>query len=105
MEEKMKKLVQDQEFMNKLLACEEPEQVQKLFADNGVEITLEEVKALGKALAGMAQSDGELSEDDLEGVAGGSFQSVIRELCAALGIEKRRNPTWSDIKRFLIPRW
>lgn len=104
MEEKIKKLVEDQAFVQKMLSCQEPEQVQALFADNGVEIPLEDVKALGKALAGMAESDGELSEDDLEGVAGGSFQSVFRDIVSILSYGAPKTPTWSDIKRFFT-RW
>lgn len=103
MEEKMKNLVQDHEFMNKMLSCEEPEQVQKLFADNGVEITLEEVKTLGKVLAGMAQSDGELSEDDLEGVAGGSVWDKFREMIELIGMGAPRT-SWDGIKR-VFTRW
>ena len=103
MEEKMKNLVQDQEFIKKMLSCEEHEQVQKQFDDNGVEITLEEVKVLGKVLAGMAQSDGELSEDDLEGVAGGSVWDKFREMIELIGMGAPRT-SWDDIKR-VFTRW
>lgn len=104
MEEKIIKMVEDQEFVTKMLSCEEPEQVQKLFADNGVEITLEEVKAMGKALAAMSESDGELNEDDLEGVAGGSLKSIMSQLEYILHVDAPRAPRWSDIKRF-FSRW
>lgn len=104
MEEKIKELVEDQEFVKKLLSCEEPEQVQKLFADNGVEISLEDVKALGKALAAMAESDGELSEDDLEAVAGGSAWDTIRKILAIDILGRPVIDAWKGLKSF-FSRW
>lgn len=104
MEEKIQKLVEDQEFVTKMLSCEEPEQVQKLFADNGVEVSLEEVKALGQSLATMAESDGELSEDDLEGVAGGSLLGAVSTIISAGKLVKTVVDNWSTIKSW-FRRW
>lgn len=104
MEEKIKALVEDQVFVNKTLSCQEPEQVQALFAENGVELSLEEVKAIGQGLAAMSESDGELNEDDLEGVAGGSLKSIMSQLEYILHVDAPRAPRWSDIKRFFT-RW
>lgn len=104
MEEKIKNLVEDQEFVTKLLACEEPEQVQKLFADNGVDVTLDDVKALGQSLSVMAESDGELSEDDLEGVAGGSLMSVVSTVISVGKLAKNVVDNWSTIKSW-FRRW
>ena len=65
MEEKMKELMASEEFLQKMLACEEPEQVQALFAAEGVTISLGEVKAIGAALAQVCSEGDELNEDDL----------------------------------------
>lgn len=78
MEEKIKALMEQEGFVEKMLACEEPEDVQKLFGDNGVELSLEDVKAIGKALDRMDAQSGELAEEDLQEVAGGvAISSVI----------------------------
>ena len=105
MEEKIKSLMSQQDFVDKMLACEEPEQVQALFAENDVELSLEEVKAIGQGLAAIAESDGELTEDDLESVAGGIAVSTVIGLVSGVisaGVYVTRN--WSRIKSW-FRRW
>lgn len=105
MEEKIKSLMSQQEFVDKLLACEEPEQVQALFAENDVELSLEEVKAIGQGLAAMSESDGELSEDDLEGVAGGvAVSTVLGVISGAITVGVQITRNWSRIKNW-FRRW
>lgn len=84
MEEKVKELVADQGFVDKLLSCEEPEQVQALFAENGVELTLDDVKSIGQGLEKTLSSGEELSEDDLEAVAGGVAAVVVVGIIGAI---------------------
>lgn len=69
-ESKLKELLANEEFAKKIFAIEEPEDVQKAFKEAGLELTMDEVKALGSALANAAEGK-ELSEDDLDSVAGG----------------------------------
>lgn len=85
MEEKVKVLVQDEAFVKALINCDNPEDVQKLFADHGVELTLEEVTQMGKALEKMDPQSGELSEDDLEDVAGGALGIVMGGVITVIG--------------------
>lgn len=52
----------------------EPEEAQKVLAENGFDFTLEEILEAGTELYKMRESmnnGGELSEDDLDDVAGG----------------------------------
>ena len=73
-EKKFDEAFADQAFAEKVLAMTEPEDVQKAFAEKGIELTLEDVKAIGKKLSETA--DGELNEDALEDVAGGVITGI-----------------------------
>ena len=86
--EKIQELMKNASFIKKLLGMENPEDVQDLFEDNGVALTLDEVKQIGlmldKVFSGEITAEqleqaasGELSEDDLEQVAGGVILAGI----------------------------
>ncbi|MBR3630153.1 MAG: hypothetical protein IKN55_06745 [Oscillospiraceae bacterium] len=80
--EKLKAVLSDEAFVNTLLEAGSEEEVQKLLADKGVEMSAEEIRAAGTLLSKVAdgqtdlstleklQSD-ELDDDALELVAGG----------------------------------
>lgn len=110
MEEKIKALLESEGFIDKMLACEEPEQVQALFAENGIELSLEEVKAIGAGLeSALNNEEGELDEDALEEVAGGVAVTAVISVTAALiaggikvGAAITRN--WRTIRRW-FRRW
>lgn len=70
----VKEILANEEVAIEFFSKETPEEAQAFLKDKGVEISLEEVKEIGAALEKM--QDGELSEDDLENVAGGG---VIRD--------------------------
>ena len=68
----LNKLMEDKEFVEKMLSQETPEDVQKLFHENGVEFTMDEVMALGRELDRLSNAgNGELDEQALEDVSGG----------------------------------
>ena len=71
--EKLSPLWENEEFVKALAAAESEEAALKLFADNGVDITTEELSEI-KA---NATSQGELGEEDLEDVAGGVVLSTL----------------------------
>ncbi len=73
-EEKMKELLQNDEFMAKLSAIEEKSEVQKLFKDNGVELTDEHIEKLKSEL----ESD-ELDANALDAVSGGLYDARGRK--------------------------
>ena len=62
----------DEEFVTALFALDTAEEAQAMLKDKGIEMTLDEVKRLPDAMAMARTSEGELSEDDLEDVSGGS---------------------------------
>ncbi len=61
----------DEEFVTVLFALDTAEEAQAMLKDKGIEMTLDEVKRLPDAMAMARTGEGELSEDDLEDVAGG----------------------------------
>lgn len=84
MEQKIKELMADQSFVEKLLSCEEPEEVQSLFNENEVYLSIEEIKQIGKALENLEGKDGELTEEDLEAVAGGIAIGIVLGIVGAI---------------------
>lgn len=79
---KIKELMTDEAFVKELLETEEVADVQSKLASRGVELTEEEIKKLGQEIAKAADgaytieqleamANGELSDDELEDVAGG----------------------------------
>lgn len=79
-------------FENEELAMKviplQPEEAQKVLAENGYEFTLDEIVAAGEELYQMRErmnTSGELTEDDLSDVAGGSWISVTKKVCQAAG--------------------
>lgn len=66
--EKFKKLMQDEEFVTKLLELQTPEEVQAEFKSNGVALTMEEVREVIKELDTISEY---ISEEGLENISGG----------------------------------
>ena len=62
-------------LVKKMTEIHEPEKLLELLKANGYEFSMEEINAAGEELTAQysAQSEGELSENDLEDVAGGSI--------------------------------
>lgn len=70
-------LLDDKEFVVKMLSQETPEDVQKLFQENGVEVSMEEVNALGAELNRISTTGDELTEESLESVTGGIAAATV----------------------------
>ena len=69
-EKRLEELFSNQEFVNALGAADKAEEVVRIFAEHDVEVSKEDAEAL---LAARDKApEGELSEDALDGVAGGS---------------------------------
>jgi len=80
METKELQFLDDQAFIDKFLAAESAEEVQALFREQGVELTLEDVEKIGQEIreATMKNAgEGELSDDAMEQVAGGGLGSWL----------------------------
>ena len=70
------KLEADKSLGEKLFNLETPEEVQSLLKEQGLAFSLEEINSVRDALVKVAQK-GELADEALEGVAGGSAAVVI----------------------------
>lgn len=86
MNEKLNELLSNQEFVEKLVNLETDTEVQGLLADNGVELTLEQIALIKKGVENQLSGSEELSDDDLETVAGGAdIGGIIESVAKALG--------------------
>lgn len=77
------KALEDKAFVEKLLSLEEPEDVQKAYAEKGVELSLEEVKLMGQMLASDKTGD-ELNVEQLDAVAGGIALATITAIIGGI---------------------
>ena len=62
---------------------EEPKDVQKAYAEKGVELSIEEVKVMGQMLAADS-GESELNADQLDAVAGGIALATISAIVGAV---------------------
>ena len=67
----IQELINDETFAESLASAKSYEAIAKLFADKGVEVTMDELQMIMEAPA--AESSDELSAEALEEVAGGMF--------------------------------
>lgn len=83
---KFQELINDEAFVKKAFCVDSVEEVQAAFAAQGVEITPEEIYAIGDAVSAAVSGDGELSEDALDSVAGGVIEwIVVGKIVVAVG--------------------
>jgi len=75
--EKLQALLNDDSFAEGYSAAETKEDLQKLFADNGIEMSMEDIDSLLADIPEEKNGDGELSDETLENVAGGSLLTRI----------------------------
>lgn len=78
MSDKLNALLENEAFIEKILNAENPEQVSALFAENGVTLSVKEVEILRSRLENT--DNDELSEDQLENVAGGVDLDLIDDV-------------------------
>ena len=70
--EKFKALLSDKEFVKKIVEMQTPEEVQVAFKEQGVEISIDEIGALGALInESLKKGNQPLTDQDLEGIAGG----------------------------------
>lgn len=74
---KFQELINDEAFIKKAFCVETVEEVQAAFAEQGVEISPEELFAIGDAVSVAVSGNGELSEDALDAVAGGVIEWIV----------------------------
>jgi hypothetical protein len=73
--EKFMELLHTETFNKEFMNCDSAEAVKELLDRNGIDFTMEEIDAIliavGNTLIKLEENDGELTEEDLEQVAGG----------------------------------
>ena len=74
-EEKIKEVSSDEEFVKSLMELETPEEVQKALAEKDIDLSVDDIKKIAKLI--QKKADGELSDEDLESVAGGSVTVAV----------------------------
>ena len=67
--ENLKAAMEDRAFVERIIAMEEPEEVQKAFSEKNVDLSLEEINYIAEQV--MNGNVEELDEKQLESVAGG----------------------------------
>ncbi len=88
--EKMVELSKDEKFVAELAKAQTAEEAQKVFSDYGASVTIEELNALSAA-AQKDKTGGELADEDLNDVAGGSDW----------GVQSMFEPMGSTIRKLL----
>lgn len=68
---KLKEIMADKTFAERLASLEESEDVKKALEEKGVDLTADEIKQIAEAFRSAGEGDGELSEDQLEAAGGG----------------------------------
>ena len=113
--ERMKEVLTDEAFVKRLFSLETAEEVQEALLQKDVELTLEEIEQAAGLLnryqagdlsekeekaieAAQSHQDGELSDEELEEVAGGFVWFVFMALaicaCVTAGMLKATNTRW-----------
>ena len=79
--ENLEKLFSDESFVVKLAQSANAQEAKSVFSAYGLELTIEEVNAISYQCAGcikkLEENNGELSEEDLEKIAGGTTSENV----------------------------
>ncbi len=105
--EKLKEIFADKDFAVKVMSMETAEEVQAVVKEKGVELTIEEINQIQAQFLKAAENSEEISDDELENVAGGSlllipFLPMMPDLLHQMD---SRIPGSRDISRALRRRW
>ncbi len=79
MEKEQLKTIMTPEFMQELMDLETTEDVQKAMEQKGISLSIPEINKLQSMLESQASGEGELSESDLEEVAGGGLVQTLTD--------------------------
>lgn len=88
-EERIKEVFSDEAFLKELFSKETPEEVQVLLAEKDIALSIDEIVKLREILEKklqQAQSGEEISDDDLEEVAGGVYDLIALGVVLFVGI-------------------
>ena len=79
MEKEQLKTLMTPDFMQELMDLETAEDVQKAMEQKGISLSIPEINKLQSMLESQASGEGELSESDLEEVAGGGLVQTLTD--------------------------
>ena len=75
--EQLNQLLENEAFMEKVTSAGSVEEIAAIFAENGVELSTEEIKGMIQEVISGKTAGGELDETALEGVAGGRIIGAV----------------------------
>ncbi len=96
MDEKIISKLEDKKFVEELLIQKNDDDVKKLFNSQGIEISDNEIDELGEVISEITKSMKSMSENELEGIAGGGkiiFSDYFRKWGETQGIDKGGTPS------------
>ncbi|MBQ7704555.1 MAG: hypothetical protein IJT73_03880 [Selenomonadaceae bacterium] len=105
MNEKLAEILKDEAVVKELLQQETAEDAQKFLASKGVEISIEDLENLQKAVAAQSGENEEMDDSQLEQVAGGAGLTLSPAAIKRLEEYFRNNPprTGIDINQLRNP--
>lgn len=75
--DKFNELLGNDEFMKKVLECEEPDEVKSLFKNENIDVTDDDLKVLADDIKEVIKNNSSLSDEELSDVSGGSIIKTI----------------------------
>lgn len=84
--EKLKELLKDEAFVKELVEQETVEDAQKLLASKGVDISVDQLNEIHKGVAARLEEGEELSDEQLENVAGGFADAITAVVDAVIAV-------------------
>ncbi len=100
---KLIEIVNNEELITKISNAETKEEMMKIFADNGLEMSISEIDAFIKMMN--VQNETEIGQEELESVAGGSFTAAWIFSQSWTGIKKVARNCWNAGKWFANQGW
>ena len=83
-EEKIKEVFSNEKFVKSLMELNTPEEVQKALSEKDIDLSVDEIKKIAELL--QKKANGELTDEDLENVAGGSISlGIVIGIYVAIG--------------------
>lgn len=79
MEEKFKALINNEDFLKKLESCKDTVEISALFAENGIDISAEQLNEMASKAIGQ-----ELTADQLESISGGDAGVIVKAVSIAI---------------------
>lgn len=77
-QEKVIQVLEDKDFIEKIVRLQTPEEVQSAFKEKGIDTSIKEVELLGSLINKMIEKKGgNLTEEDLESISGGGPVEMV----------------------------